>query len=100
VRHIQNSSTSDHSFDAIYCVGEEQRGVRDGTVRDDSCDPVKRFKWPVTEGVYDTSLEEVFVPHVTVSYTTRQGKRTQYTLACSLRDNSVVAHHRFLKRYI
>ena len=72
----------------------------DGTVRDDCCDPVKRLKWPVTEGVYDTALEDVFRPHVTVSYTTRPVKRAQYTLASSLRDNIVVAHHRFLKRYI
>ena len=59
---------------------------------------MNRYKWPVPEDVNDTALEDIFMPHVAVSYTTEGGKRAQYTLAAGLRDNIVVAQHRFLKR--
>ena len=75
-----------------------------GTVRMNSFHPVvekvKRCKWPVPEDVYDTALEGIALPHVPVSYTTGGGKRAQYAPAASLCDNIVVAHHRFLERYI
>ena len=34
------SSGSDHGFDVIYCVYEEQRGVQDGTIRVNPLYPV------------------------------------------------------------
>ena len=36
------------------------------------------------------------MPHIPVSYTIGGGNLAQYTLAASLRDNIVVAHHRYL----
>ena len=52
------------------------------------------------EDVYDTALEDIFMPHVPVSYTTRGGKRAQYIPSANHSDNILVAHHRFLKPYI
>ena len=58
---------------------------------------MNRFKWPLPEEVYDTALEDIFMPHVPVSYTTGGGKWAQYTLPDGHRDE-IVNLERFGRR--
>ena len=89
-------SSSDHGFDAICYLGDDQRGVHDGIVR---LSGRENYTIQVAR-VCDTALEDIFMPRVPVSYTTGGGKRAKYTLAAGLHDNIVVAQYRFLTRYI
>jgi len=62
------SSRWDHGFDVIYYVSEEQRGVHNGTVRVNSFNPVvrkaKQHKWARPKDIYDTALEDIFMPNL------------------------------------